>query len=196
MMQSTRTHPLTEAQWDAIRRAYEYDPDNPSMEAAARRAAEKLGFRPPSRAGVHKRSKAEGWLRRGSMAGIIDAAHRKADRLVSGDGRTEPDPQEVKLAYEERLESEDQRAEVLARHRREWQHVITLRQEAIDIRGENQSEAMDRARLAKTVAEVTKLHQDGERRAWGLDEVVSLPDMNKMTEDELRAVAAGRVPGR
>jgi len=191
-----QTTPLTEAQWDAIRRAYEYDPDNPSMEMSARRAAEKFGFRPPSRAGIHKRSKAEGWLRRGSMAGIIDAAHRKADRLVSADGRTEPDPQGAKLAYEERLESEDQRAEVLARHRAEWQVVIEMRQEAADLRTENMPAAMDRARLAKTVAEVTKLHQDGERRAWGLDEVVSLPDMNKMSEDELRAVAAGRVPGR
>lgn len=196
MMQSTKKPPLTEAQWDAIRRSYEYDHDNPSMEMSANRAAEKLGFGAPTRAAVHKRSKAEGWVRRGSMAGIVDAAHRKADRMVQSDGRSEPDPLGEKLAYEARQESEDKRAEVLARHRAEWQDVITLRQEAIDLREESRSESMDRAKLAKTVAEVTKLHQDGERRAWGLDEVIALPDMNKMSEDELRAVAAGRVPGR
>lgn len=160
--------------WKAIRLAYEFDPDEPSVEAAAKRAADKYKFRTPSRQAVYNRfrddaARGDPWERRANLNGINQAAQRKADNLVDSQGKpTETDPKKKVLA--DREQSEDARAEVLARHRTEWRQVAALRQEAVSARKTSVSNALDLIRLAKTVAETTKLQQDGERRAWGMDE--------------------------
>lgn len=173
--------------WDAIRIAWEYDKDEPSMMVATRRAAEKHGFIPPSKTSVHRRMLSDKknknpWERRASLVGINQAAHRKADAMVYSDGERKA---EVSAGIEQavRSESEDARAEVLARHRNEWKQVVQLRQESIAVRKTDPDSAFNKARLAKIMAEITKIQQDGERRAWGLDD--SGFDPSKLSDKEL-----------
>lgn len=208
--------PYADALWVEIRRHYEFDPDRPSLSASAERAASRLGTSAPSRAAAHKRQRQEGWERQAPLSSIVESAHRLADRMVQSDGSAEdqpaipaePDPaapavvetdkeaaqSDLEYMNQARTEAEDKRAELLARHRKEWKQVAVLRQESVALRIHNAAQALDRARLAKITAETTKLQQDGERRAWGIDDTPTLPDLSKLTDDELRAVLAGKVP--
>lgn len=200
---------LQAAEWEAIRRSYEYDPDEPTPWEAARRAAEKHGFQLPSRQTIYNRQTAEKWERHSGLAGVVQAAHRKADRLVESDGTPTPPPpppppppdtpapklDRLTESYQARQDAEDKRAEVLARHRQEWRQVAVLRQEALQLRQSEPSKADQRMRLAKTTAETTKLQQEGERKAWGLDEPPPLPDVTKLTDEQLKALARGKIPG-
>ena len=73
--------------WAAIRLSYEYDPDQPSMVVAAKRAAEKFGFKSPASSTIAYRMKKDSangnsWERYGEMKGINAAAHCKADSLM------------------------------------------------------------------------------------------------------------------
>lgn len=215
---------LTPEQWELVRRIYEYDIDNPSLEISARRAGVLMGFDPPSRQAVWNRWKVEGWQRQGSMAGIAEAAQRKADKLtplkepgVSGSSpplyspapvQILPAQQDAPLSDGERIEgvqqgdyqyaqqarqdAEDKRAELLARHRADWLKIGVLRKEAMDMREEDPKAAMERARLAKTLADTLKVEQDGERRAWGIDDIPALPNFSIMSDEELKAIASGK----
>ncbi len=193
---------LSRQQWQAIRTIWEYDPDQPSYNAAAGRATEKYQFAPPSKSTIDDRAKKEGWQRHGSLNGINAAAHRKADTLIDFNGnRTVPDGKagrflnapEPGLVQSSRQESENKRAEVNARHRTEWQNVAVLRQEAVAIRNSNPDGAMAKARLAKITAEVTAIQQTGERKAWGLDIQVDMGSMNEMSDEQLEAIIHGKV---
>jgi hypothetical protein len=42
------------------------------------------------------------------------------------------------------------------------------------------------------VADTTRIQQEGERRAHGLDDVISTEDIKRMTDEELRNVVYGR----
>ena len=215
---------LTPEQWELVRRIYEYDIDNPSLEISARRAGVLIGFDPPSRQAVWNRWKVEGWQRQGSMAGIAEAAQRKADKLtplkepgVSGSNpplystapiQILPDDQGAKVpdadptegiqqgdyqyAQQARQDAEDKRAELLARHRADWLGIGVLRKEAMDMREEDPKASMERARLAKTLADTLKVEQDGERRAWGIDDIPALPNFSIMSDEELKAIASGK----
>lgn len=182
---------LTDTEWAAIRRVYEYDPDSPSLEVSAKRAGEKFAFSPPSKQAVWKRWKAECWERHGTMSGIGEAAQVKADRIERVDGTFEATDDET-YAAEARIEAENKRAELLVRHRAEWKQVATLRQEAVNLRKEDMRGAQGKIRFAKTVADTTRIQQEGERRAHGLDDVISTEDIKRMTDEELRNVVYGR----
>ena len=78
---------LSREQWQAIRTIWEYDPDQPSYNTAAGRAAKKHQFAPPGKSTIDDRAKKEGWERRGNMTGINAAAQRKADTLTDSNGR-------------------------------------------------------------------------------------------------------------
>lgn len=191
-----RTHapPLKPENWEAIRQVYEYGPDRPSLAECARRAGTLHGFRIPSAVSVYKRSVKEGWQRYGTIAGITQAAQRKADRMVKADGSPEeadPAPREIP-SREVREESEDKRAEVLARHRREWRQVVMLRQEAVDVRETDLEDAAARIRFAKQVAETTQIQQAGERKAWGLDDFAQMPDMSQLSDAQLMAFLSSK----
>ena len=192
---------LTASQWAAIRQCWEYDPDEPTLDVAIGRMAEKHGFLPPTKQAASKHKRVEDWQRRGSLKSIVQAAYRKADRMVTSEGAPEPpreDPfpargmPKVEIALQAREESEDKRAELLARHRQEWRQIAGLRQEAIKLRESNAIQAEQRARLAKSAAETTKMQQDGERKAWGLDDMPALPDFTKLSDDQLRALMSGK----
>lgn len=198
---------INDAQWAAIRLAWEYDADMPSYDVAAARAGEKLNFTPPSRQAISKRfarDQALGstWQRCGSLSGINQAAQRKADSLVdwvvlrNGDRPTLGPPDELRAQFtqEVREESEDKRAAVLARHRDEWRKIIELRHEALEHRVKNLPDSFERAKLAKISAEITSIQQAGERKAWGLDDI-QIPDMSRKSDSELRAILDGKLLG-
>jgi hypothetical protein len=125
------------------------------------------------------------------MSGIGEAAQVKADRIERVDGTFEATDDET-YAAEARIEAENKRAELLVRHRAEWKQVATLRQEAVNLRKEDMRGAQGKIRFAKTVADTTRIQQEGERRAHGLDDVISTEDIKRMTDEELRNVVYGR----
>lgn len=192
---------LTPDQWQAIQTIWEYDPDEPTYNAASLRASEKFKFKPPGKTTIESRAKKQGWERRGSLNGINSAAQRKADSLTLSDGGPVPsdakapgisDGSDPKLAQAARDESENKRAEVIARHRNEWKQIAVLRQEALALRTSNPDIAMSKIKLAKIAAETTAIQQVGERKAWGLDILVDPGSVKNMTDEQLEAIIAGK----
>jgi hypothetical protein len=176
--------------WDAVRTVWEYDPSEPSLTASAQRAAEKHNFIAPSKVQVHRRMNADKkagnpWERRSTLNGINQSAHRKADAMVYSDGERRPYASAT-VEQANRQESEDARAEVLARHRSEWRQIVALRQESIAKRQTDPVIALNKARLVNILAQTTKIQQEGERKAWGLDD--NNFDPTKMSDDELERV--------
>lgn len=191
---------LSADQWQAIRTSWEYDPDEPTFNEAARRASSKHNFVSPPKSSIDFRAKKDGWERRGSMNGIVSAAHRKADGMVKSDGGPvklddKPDASSAKKEQVARSESEDLRAEVIARHRAEWKQIAVLRQEALSIRANNPDLAFNKSKLAKINAEITAIQQAGERKAWGLDILVDPGSVKDMTDEQLAAIVSGKVAG-
>ena len=193
---------LTREQWQAIRTIWEYDPDQPSYNAAAGRAAEKHQFAPPGKSTIDDRAKKEGWERHGNMTGINAAAQRKADTLTDSNGnRTIPDAKtayfpgasRADLVLSSREEAENKRAEATARHRTEWMQIAVLRQEALALRHSNLDQAMAKMKLAKTAAQTTAIQQTGERKAWGMDILVDLGSFKDMSDAQLEAIINGKV---
>jgi hypothetical protein len=187
---------LTPEQWQSIRTIWEYNPDEPALTAAAAIAGNKHGFSPPTKQSLSEHAKKNGWERKGSMAGINQAAHRRADALVNPDGSErdkpdrKPDPSGPIKEAAAREESVDARSEVLARHRTEWKQVAVLRQEALQVRATDPDRAFARAKLAKITAEMTKIQQEGERKAWGLDDLGDF-DPSRMTDEQLERIIRG-----
>lgn len=194
--------PLDPSLWAEIQRHWEYDPDQPSYAVAATRAAEKFQFSPPSKSTIDSRAKRENWERRGSMTGINQSAMRKADAMVNSDGTPvsdapsdgRSDASDAKKAQASRAESEDKRAEVTARHRQEWAQVAVLRQEALQRRNADSGESFHRLKIAKITAEITTLQQNGERKAWGMELTIDPAHIAEMSDAQLEAISAGRMP--
>lgn len=196
---------LTPDQWRAIRQVWEFSPDQPTYAEAASQAAEEHGFDAPSKQALSKRALTEGWQRRGSLAGINAAAHRIADRLGEEDERkpsglgsktayNDPGarPDSAKAEIEERHNAELRRAEIRARHRREWTQIVALRQEALKHRENNPDEAFHRLKLGKIAAEITAIQQGGETKSWGMDETLDAGRLKTMTDQQLEALVAGK----
>lgn len=187
--------------WEHIRKHWEEDDDHPNPGEAARRAAKEHGFKAPTYRAVQYHIEHDKWQRVSNLEGIVGAAQRKADAMVEVDGVATVPPDEA-TPKTRRAEAEDKRAMVLSRHRREWRRVSSLRDDAVAAWQEALAEfktlpiesrikqSVQMAQFSKTIAETTKIQQDGERKAWGLDDVPSLPDFSKMSDAELRAFVA------
>lgn len=193
---------LTPDFWQAIRTVWEYDPDEPSYNVAAGRASEKFKFDAPAKTTIESRAKKDGWERRGSLNGINAAAQRKADKLTNSDGTPSisdgktpgiSDASEAQKAQAAREDSENKRAEVVARHRTEWRNVAVLRQEALNIRTNDPAGAMLKGKFTKVIAEATAIQQVGERKAWGLDILVDPGSVKNMTDEQLQDIINGKV---
>jgi hypothetical protein len=210
---------LSKDQWAQIRRSWEYDPDRPSDAEAGKRAGEKFGFAAPRKQSIYDRRKAEGWERKGTadMASVNAAAQRKADKIpfetVGADpkavgqaaesaGKKGADPAAAASSTED---AENKRAEVLARHRKEWVQVGVLRQEALAKRPQKDAvgnptgkgsiaEAFEAMKLTKITAEATHIQQAGERKAWGLDIVVDPDQLKNLSDEDLELIASGKMP--
>lgn len=102
---------LSADQWAAVRLAWEGEPT-----ATFNGLSEKYGV---DRASISRAASREGWTKRGVLADINEAAQRKADARVNATcNATQQQRNSGDLAT--RDESEDLRAEVLARHRRDF----------------------------------------------------------------------------
>ena len=117
-----------------------------------------------SRAAIQKRAKAEGWARDDETARRLAAA--KVALLVAPGSPKKAEAAEAEAA---------RRAAVELRHRAEWEEVGDMMREAIAARHDRLARALERARLSKTLAEVTATKQKGERVAWRLEEREAAP---------------------
>ena len=143
---------LTQDQWETIRA---------EREAGASFGSIALKF-DISKAAIVQRAKRDGW---GDGSDLETTIRRKVTERVSG-VLPAADPKKKAAAINNEASKV---AEVVHRHRKEWEQVVLLRQEALKVRAENQKEAFDRSKLAKITAEMTAIQQAGERKAWGLD---------------------------
>lgn len=115
-----------------------------------------------SKPAIVRRAKAEKW---GDGSDLGDAVRRKVTEKVTGIVTTANAKKKA-----EAMDAEAEKvAEVARRHRKEWEQVVMLRQEALAARKVDQKDAFEKAKLAKITAEMTAIQQAGERKAWGLD---------------------------
>ena len=82
-------------------------------------------------------------------------------------------------------------ADIISRHRSERVEVAALRDEATALRHDDLAAAYGKARFAKITAEVVKLQQEGERKAWGLDDLGDF-DPSRLIDEQLEAIVRGR----
>jgi hypothetical protein len=139
-------------QWQAVRAERE-------VGASISGLASKYGI---DKAAISRRAKAEKW---GDGIDVADVIRRKVNEKINGIS-TDDAPKKKAAAIDAEASKV---AEVVHRHRREWEQVVMLRQEALKVRVEDQKDAFDRSKLAKITAEMTAIQQAGERKAWGLD---------------------------
>lgn len=150
---------LTADQWSSIRQQYETDP-----RLSFGDLAEKHGI---SKQAIHKRATTEKWERVLSLAELNARAQTRADHLVDGrvDAQTLASTRKAGID-----EATERRAAVLERHRKEIDGPRKLVYQAI------QSGDLEKAKLAKAIAETLRIAQELERKAWGLDAGDSLGD--------------------
>jgi hypothetical protein len=172
---------LTAAQWAAARADYEAGLSQNAV-------AEKHGV---CRKAVQKHIEAEGWTQ-----DVEPAIRRKVAEKVAGMvAACDPDQKAAAMDAEA-----ERRAAVVERHRREWEGLEDLRQRCIR-RAEEAEAAEDwgAAKVAKILADTIGDHvaalkgkQDGERRAWGLDDQAIRVDVSRLSDAELEALARGK----
>ncbi|CAK0775967.1 hypothetical protein CCP3SC15_530004 [Gammaproteobacteria bacterium] len=171
---------LTDKQWLECRIRWEDEP----RDGYAWLVAE-LGL-PVSDEAIRKRALKDGWRKKGGLSSIVQQAQLRADirtanRLVGA--KVGEVGGEVGGS-----EAVDLRSKIIETHRDEWakhRGYFPLKDIAgIDEgNGERGEPNLDLAKAAKAAAEVLKLRQDGERRAWGLDAVVQSEDHAVSTEE-------------
>lgn len=160
---------LSADQWTAMRLEWEGEPVATFSQLAIKFCINKSE--------ISRRAAKEGWTKRGVIGDINEIAQRKADARCDSDGNptTQRKPNAVDLAT--RDESEDLRAEVLARHRRDWAELVAFRKTALvemkTAHARGDKEAWQVAKLAADTALANlrslAVAHDGERKAWGLD---------------------------
>lgn len=183
---------LTADQWAAIRIEWEGEPT-----ASFSGLAKKFGV---DNSEISRRARREGWVKRGKLSSINEAAQRKADTRIDSDGNaTQRKLRNSDLATRE--ESEELRAEINVRHRTEWAELENFRRVALKTMKDAHA-AGDRASwlVAKTAADTAKAHlqalqikQDGERKAWGMEGDSIKIDLSKASDAELEAIVRGRL---
>lgn len=143
---------LSRDQWETIRAEREA---GETFDALAQRHG-------VSKTAIIKRSKAEGWSDGEDVAALI---RRKVTEKVSGVVTAE-NPKKRAAAIDA---AADRSAEVVRRHQTEWEDHRT--------RFGSVPADFDDGKLAKISAEMLKIRQEGERRAWGLDEASAQPSI-------------------
>lgn len=159
--------------WSKWRIIWESDP---KMTLAG--VAEGMGV---TRQGVSRRARSENWTKIGNNDRIVKKAHQKADQLTPAaapekpphSDPPEPAPEPIPIpppinpgvVLSEAVEdgAADARANILSRHRTEW---VGVRSQLYKGMKDSNFEALKRAKIS---AEATKILQEGERKAWGLD---------------------------
>lgn len=135
----------TRYDWETIRAEYEAGASQSDL--SRRHGA--------SRKAIQKRIVAEGWTQ--DISGTVNRmAEARVAGVVAG-----CDP---KKKAEALGRAADAKAAVILRHKAEWERHQALMDEALD------AGDFDRAKLAKITAETLKIRQEGERRAWGIQD--------------------------
>lgn len=161
---------VTEPEWAHARRFWETTP-----RATFGEVAEMLGV---SRQAVQKRAAKEGWKKGADMHAVAKKAHEVADSVSYREQQEaekaaseEVRARALQIAEEIRQKNLEEaektaielRARLLEMHRKEWSAVRKI------VHGAISRSDFEMAKLGKIVSEATRIIQDGERRAWGLD---------------------------
>ena len=167
-------------QWAAARADWEGDP---SLSDGA--VGKRYGV---TGAAIQKRRLAESWTRIGALAGIVQAAHIKADAKSKVDGYNQKVEEIVGAAS--LAMSEDIRAKIIEQHREQWdalepdrlaaKRLLTSAMNVADGGSETHDPEkglpmLQQAKIAqeavhKAVA-ILKDMQEGRAKAWGLDAI-------------------------
>lgn len=116
---------------------------------------------------VKRYSTADGGWRKLAAPGLSKRAHEAADKVAASVENLPPDAtierrREALAATAENV-AIDERAQLLAKHRRQWGIVDGLVAEAV------RSRDLNAAKLADTVCRTISNKQKGERVSWGLE---------------------------
>ncbi|WP_337235739.1 hypothetical protein [Escherichia coli] len=116
---------------------------------------------------VKRYSVADGGWRKLAAPGLSKRAHEAADKVAASVENLSPDAtiehkREALAATAENV-AIDERAQLLAKHRRQWGIVDGLVAEAV------RSRDLNAAKLADTICRTIGNKQAGERKAWGLE---------------------------
>ena len=131
--------------WETIRAEYEAG-------ASQSELAKRHGV---SRKAIQKHITAEGWAQ--DISGTLDRlTEAKVAGVVAG-----CDPKKKAAALDR---AADAKAAVILRHKAEWEQHQQL------IRAAVENGDFDAAKLAKITAETIKIRQEGERKAWGIQD--------------------------
>lgn len=131
--------------WETIRAEYEAG-------ASQSELAKRHGV---SRKAIQKHITAEGWAQ--DISGTLDRlTEAKVAGVVAG-----CDPKKKAAALDR---AADAKAAVILRHKAEWEQHQQLIRQAVE------SGDFDAAKLAKITAETIKIRQEGERKAWGIQD--------------------------
>lgn len=145
--------------WEKIRAEYE-------VGASQSELARRHGV---SRGAIQKHIKHEGW-----MQDVTGAVNRLAAAKVAGVvAGCNPQKKAQALAS-----AAEEKAEVVLRHRREWQAQQSIVERAVA------SQDFELAKLAKITAETIRIRQEGERRAWGIVEADVRPQAQGQSEQD------------
>jgi len=180
-------------QWAAIRREWEEGPL-----VSYRQLAEAHGV---DRTNISRKADKEGWQKKTSLTIINAAAQRKADSRVDSEGNEKRyERRRTDLPQSTEQQSEDLRAEVLTRHRKEWAELEGFRKAALAAmkKAHDEKGDIDEWKVAKLAVDTAHVNlralavkQTGEVRAWGLEYV---PDFSKLSDEQLKAMVKGNAP--
>jgi hypothetical protein len=126
-----------------------------------------------SRTAVGNHLEAEGWTHDVSQS-LRQATEAKIAGILPGGN-----PVKTAAAIDEEAE---RRAAVILEHRKEWQIVGAMRNEAITKSRTDISEGFEAQKMAKITAEVTAIKQACERKAWGIDVTAAGADAAKSND--------------
>jgi len=154
---------LSKEDWARLRVLWESDPTMSQSKVAALAGV--------SQQAVQKRIKAEGWRKVSDQKELANRAHDRADAVflheqAGQDGGAPVEQQKQRTPNSDVLmeTAVALRAKIIERHRKEWDGARNFVYKAI------QQGDFEKAKLGKITAEAIKIIQDGERKAWGLDD--------------------------
>ena len=131
--------------WETIRA--EYEAGSTMGELSRKHGVDK--------AAISRKVKKEAWL-----ADLSEVVNKRAEAKVNGLVNT-VDPKKKAEAVDR---AADAKAAVILRHKAEWEQHQQLIRQAVE------SGDIDAAKLAKITAETIKIRQEGERKAWGIQD--------------------------
>lgn len=166
-----RTHRIPEERFIAARVLYESQPG-----ATFKSVADEVGV---SARSIEDRSRADGGWNKVPLLppnGMSEAAQKVADNYA---GRLEeygpdltPEAKHQAMVDTAVDTAISVRAQLIDRHRKEWQAIRSRAYKQLDPRsGMSEEERFNMSKTTKINAETLKILQEGERKAWGIDSV-------------------------